>query len=572
MEVQSKTPDPSPPGADPLARLQALSYLASDAGALTVASEASLLTARTEQGLFYVACLGQFKRGKSTLLNALVGETALPTGVVPVTSVVTVIRHGTHREARVRLAVGQWRNIDPWDLSAYVSEEENPNNVKGVLAAEVFLPHPLLASGLCLVDTPGLGSTYEGSTAATRSFIPHIDAALVVLGADPPISGDELALVEDVVGSVHHLLFVLNKADRLSDRERQEARRFTERVLAQRLGRPIGPILEVSAAESLSAGCATRELPALYEALQALARDAGADLVARAQFRGIERLADRVLTSLAEQRDALIRPAEDSQRRIEILRRSVEDAERAAGDLAHLFSSEQQRLSQAFTKKRDEFLSEVLPAARKELESAAAASGERGVALRRLAPSLARDVASRTIETWLREVEPVAEDLYRSAMRRFVELANEFFERLAASDESFAALPSRTLDPEAGFRASRRFYFNDLFELAPSSIRLLAAAGNVTDYLVTLLEHNSTRIVNDLDERVLESRRHLEFEISNRLREGRDAAVAALARARARQSAGRQAVDQELARIESLERKVRALAQISRPPSGFGKQ
>jgi len=50
----------------------------------------------------------------------------------------------------------------------------------------------------CLVDTPGIGSVFAGNTATTRSFVPHIDAALVVLGADPPLSGDELALVDEL--------------------------------------------------------------------------------------------------------------------------------------------------------------------------------------------------------------------------------------------------------------------------------------------------------------------------------------------------------------------------------------
>src|SRR6266542_630892 len=182
------------PGANTPSPLQDLSFLAARAGALTVASESSLLAARVEEGLFYVACVGQFKRGKSTLINALVGESVLPAGVVPVTSVVTVIRHGAARAARVRFESGHWQEIDPSDLAGYVSEAQNPENRKGVLAAEVFLPHSLLSSGLCLVDTPGLGSVFEANTAATHSFIPHIDAALVVLGADPPISGEELEI------------------------------------------------------------------------------------------------------------------------------------------------------------------------------------------------------------------------------------------------------------------------------------------------------------------------------------------------------------------------------------------
>ena len=67
------------------------------------------------------------------------------------------------------------------DLKEYVTEEHNPENQKGVDGAEVFIPSPLLSTGMCFVDTPGLGSVFTGNTAATHAFIPHIDAALVAV-------------------------------------------------------------------------------------------------------------------------------------------------------------------------------------------------------------------------------------------------------------------------------------------------------------------------------------------------------------------------------------------------------
>jgi len=67
-------------------RLLRLGRLAQDLGAEPVAEEARELAARVSEGRFYVACVGQFKRGKSTLLNALAGHTVLPTGFVPVTA------------------------------------------------------------------------------------------------------------------------------------------------------------------------------------------------------------------------------------------------------------------------------------------------------------------------------------------------------------------------------------------------------------------------------------------------------------------------------------------------------
>jgi hypothetical protein len=75
-------------------------------GLSLVAEEARELAARVSEGRFYVACVGQFKRGKSTLLNALVGHEVVPTGFVPVTAVPTVIRFGDEPHARVRMRDG----------------------------------------------------------------------------------------------------------------------------------------------------------------------------------------------------------------------------------------------------------------------------------------------------------------------------------------------------------------------------------------------------------------------------------------------------------------------------------
>ena len=104
--------------------------LAQELGAEPVAEEARELATRVSEGRFYVACVGQFKRGKSTLLNALVGHEVVPTGFVPVTAVPTVIRFGDELHARIRMRDGSWRDVAMSDLKEYVTEELNPENKK----------------------------------------------------------------------------------------------------------------------------------------------------------------------------------------------------------------------------------------------------------------------------------------------------------------------------------------------------------------------------------------------------------------------------------------------------------
>ena len=276
--------------ADGAFRLLRLASLGEELGAPHIADEGHALAARVSEGRFYLACIGQFKRGKSTLINALMGEPVLPVGFIPVTAVPTVIRFGVQPRARVQGRDGSWQEIAVSDLNQYVSEEHNPENTKGVTGVEVFVPSALLSTGMCLVDTPGLGSVFTGNTAATQAFIPHIDAALVVVGADPPLAGEELALVEAVGRQVQNLIMVLNKADRTTDAERAAAVGFTQRVLEKRLKRSVGPVFEVSATDCLENRGPERDWRKLLAALADLVQGSGRQLIQEACDRGVQRL------------------------------------------------------------------------------------------------------------------------------------------------------------------------------------------------------------------------------------------------------------------------------------------
>ena len=97
-----------------------------------ITEDARSAAERIAEGRFYVACVGQFKRGKSTLLNALMGKPILPSGVVPVTAVPTILRFGETLGARVRLKSDEWTDIAIATIEEYVSEVRNPENSKGV--------------------------------------------------------------------------------------------------------------------------------------------------------------------------------------------------------------------------------------------------------------------------------------------------------------------------------------------------------------------------------------------------------------------------------------------------------
>ncbi len=578
MAVSTKARDhdletaPAPREADAAGAILRLAALAEELRADRIVREAGDLAARVSEGRFYVACIGQSKRGKSTLINALIGEAALPAGIVPVTAVPTVVRLGDQRRARIQGSDGSWREIAVSDLNQYVSEERNPENAKRVSGVEVFVSSPLLATGMCLVDTPGLGSVFTGNTAATQAFVPHIDAALVVVGADPPLAGEELTLVESIGRQVPNLILVLNKADRTTEPEKTAAREFTRQVLEKRLQRSVGQILEVSAVERLENRGPTRDWEKLIGALERLGENSGRQLVLAACERGLGRIGEQLLVIISEERQALQRPIEESERRIAAMKETIAQAEGSMRDLGFLLTAEQCRLSDIFVGRHKAFLARALPEARHEFQETLRSTPPGiGPSYRRNLLRAAQEIARCRVLPWLRAEQMEAEKEYRHASLRFTHMGNEFLRRLAdAGLPELSRLP-HALDPEAGFRYRSEFTFRDLIEVAQpaSPLRWLAdlaiglvgarrwIGSDARDFLIRLLEINSTRVQSDILNRVQESRSRLEVEIRKLLHEVRHTAEQALSHARDVLAEGAPAVQATLGRLDVLEEEIR---------------
>ena len=550
--------------------------MAEQLGEDSVSADVRQLVARINEGRFFVACVGQFKRGKSTLLDAFVGEPILPTGVVPVTAVPTVLRYGDTRAARVLIDT-RWRIIRPEDLAQYVSEELNPENSKQIAGVEVFLPSPLLSGGMCLVDTPGIGSVFSGNTETTKEFIPQIDAAILVVGADPPISGEELALIEAVAVNVDEILIVLNKIDRVSAAERQQASEFATRVLEGRLKRPVGKIYEVSALNRLNNSKAADDWNDLVGNLRLLAGKSAQAMTRSAAERGVRRFSVSLHRSIDERLRALSEPIANSEQRIANLRQTVSQAELSLRDLGALFSAEQMRLSMTLLGRRKEFLVQVLPIAQEEFKRETdAVATSFGPRRRRELMAIAQSVARRHVMPWLDTEETQAEELYGAVTQRFVNLVNGLLQRISEEQGAdFSHLP-RSLDVEHGFRTRSRFFFHDMITIAqPASLVLYAAdcvmgalhilrwvQEDAADFLEQLLDTNASRVQGDVEQRVVESRLRLESDVRRLLREVSASAEQALSKARELMAAGTNVVQSELERLHKLQEELNSLAAI----------
>jgi ribosome biogenesis GTPase A len=196
----------------------------------------SFILDKLRQNRFNLVMLGAFKRGKSTLINALLGEPLLPTAVIPLTSVVTIIGYGEQVRIEVLFHNGQRREIASSELADYITERGNPQNKKGVQEVDIAYPSEYLKDGVRIIDTPGVGSVYSHNTEVAYNYLPQVDAAIFVVTVDPPLSATEEEFLKDIREYVHKLFFVLNKIDYVEEAERQEALDFTRQVLQASLG------------------------------------------------------------------------------------------------------------------------------------------------------------------------------------------------------------------------------------------------------------------------------------------------------------------------------------------------
>jgi hypothetical protein len=547
------------------AGLDVIARLAEERGSHALAAEAAEARRTLQRGRFNVAVVGQYKRGKSTLINALLGREWLPADVQPVTSAVTIVEHGEVERAVVRFAGGREHAVAPTEIADFVSEEGNPGNVKEVRAAVLELPSPLLALGVRLVDTPGVGSVFAANSEVTRQFVPKVDIAVVVLGSDPPISGEELDLIRAVSGVAGRLLFVINKADRHREETLRRAESFTRRVLADALGHDPGAIRHVSARRALQSGNDAGAASLLAE-LAELARREGTALAGDSAARTARALAARLLEAVEIEAAALRMPLAELDRRIALFEESMRDIE----DLA-LAVATRVRTGFAFDrehwKQREErSVTEATSRALDDMQTAINRGPLRRGEARRRAVELARAAVARIVADWRAETEAELGRFHRAHAERVGAETDRLATRAAEAAAHafgtdvarFAPVRLTSNSPPLAVDLSEPSTALDLsVVLGPIVVRVLPlplVRRWAMSSARTLMSEWLRRGLNDIDQRLVERLDSITRTLDGAAREYleglRAEIVAAAEGARQRQSAGEAAVADRLAVLE----------------------
>jgi len=196
-------------------------------------------------GVVDIAVLGQFKAGKSSFLNCLIGREAMPVDVLPATAVVTRIGFGQDDRAVVHRMGGGDEEIPVDRLAEFVTEQRNPGNEKKVSIVEVSLSSLAEFPGVRFVDTPGLGSIFAHNTIASLEWLPRVGGALLAVSVNHPFSGEDRKLLEEVSQHTPEAAILLTKADLVSESQLDAVVEFTRRQVAHHTGREL-PVLPYS--------------------------------------------------------------------------------------------------------------------------------------------------------------------------------------------------------------------------------------------------------------------------------------------------------------------------------------
>ncbi|KAB7671670.1 dynamin family protein [Bacillus sp. B1-b2] len=186
-----------------------------------------------------ITILGEFKRGKSTLLNALIRTALLPSDVTPTTATINVIKH-TQNHSKMDIVMQDGKVISKELSNAGLRKFtfEEGEDIKQIHHIDIEMPLNHLSENIVLIDTPGVGDLNEHRLDVTYSYVPRSSIVIFVFDATTPIRKTELDYLKDTVLKLKfgEIIFVANFIDRLDEEEWEETKDYMDSRLRKIMG------------------------------------------------------------------------------------------------------------------------------------------------------------------------------------------------------------------------------------------------------------------------------------------------------------------------------------------------
>lgn len=469
---------------------------------------AEVETKLTEE-VFNLVILGQFKRGKSTFINALLGEELLPTAIIPLTSVVTIIQYGPKVSVRVQFLDGHEEEIQLQNLPDYITERGNPENRKGVREVTLFHPSSYLKDGVRIIDTPGVGSVYRHNTDVAYRYLPYVDAGIFIVSADPPLSESEHQFLQDIRDYVHKIFFVVNKIDQVSDRDREESMAFTRDILEKVLDRKGVMLHPLSARWALEAKQNGDEnklkqslLPDFEAHLRSFLLNEKGIVLLKSAAHGLLRLSSGETVALQLEQEAVKLPLQELTAKIarfeEEMRSIMKDKEQHGFLLQGRMGTITAKLDDVIQK----FKKSSLPLLHQSLDQEYARKVERGGVQREELEQFVFNQIRDVFTPWrLQVTEIIAADL-EDAHLELANKTNRVIERILELTSNIFQLPLKPFTAVEPLSQKSRFYF--LFKDDPVGLELihLAFTSSLPGFLVKkMVLKNMQTAIDDLVDR-----------------------------------------------------------------------
>jgi small GTP-binding protein len=244
------------------------------------------LVRKLEEDRFHLVVVGEFNHGKTTFVNALLGEAVLPVGVTPTTAAIHHIRWAERPEAFAVATTGERRAIAFEDAKRFAVGGGAATDEIDHL--EIGYPAALLRERILLVDTPGVNDLSLQRADITYSYVPRADAVLFLLDAGQILKESERVFLNDKLlkASRDKIVFVITKWDLLSAEEGREALAYATKHLSKLVNDPV--VFPVSAEAALAGSVGTSGLRELVAHLtRFLAEERGRILLDNAMGEGL---------------------------------------------------------------------------------------------------------------------------------------------------------------------------------------------------------------------------------------------------------------------------------------------